>query len=338
MATCVNPADKTEPVWSDARWEAHERETIRRALQAASEQEAHAVAVRQARHVLRTYSTSFFVVTRFLPPAKRADVECIYAAVRYPDEVVDTFAWDTERKLAELDAWAKQYERGTACASLREALAAGVSCHLAPFTQVVRRHDIPREYYLSFLEAMRLDVTPRPFADLPDLIDAYVYGSAVVVGYFLTHVYGAVPGQFDRAIESARKLGIALQLTNFLRDIREDHRRGRLYIPLDMLRARGVTDPDPTRPAQRAAFEGVVRDLCRIAQSHYDEALADLDAFAPDSRVAIRACVRVYGRLNARISQGEAAFLHRASVPFVEKFRLLPMSKYWRLPIAYLSH
>src|SRR5690349_3245745 len=112
------------------------------------------------------------------------------------------------------------------------------------------------------------------------------YGSAIVVGYFLTYVYGSPTRQdFARALTSARHLGIALQLTNFLRDVGEDQRRGRLYLPLEMLRVEGVEEPNATDPGQRAAFRRVLRNMARIAEDHYARALTDLDAFAPDSRV-----------------------------------------------------
>jgi phytoene synthase len=324
--------------WSEQQWGERGAAAASRALSVTDDSVAWQLLVRHARAVLRTYSTSFFVVTRFLPKYKRDQVEAIYAAVRYPDEVVDTFDWPTARKHAELDAWEAQYETGIASGSVREAVAAGVSPHLAPFTAVVRQNGIPPEHYRAFLEAMRRDVSPRPFDSLDDLIRSYVYGSAIVVGYFLTYVYGPdKPGDMERALQSARDLGIALQLTNFLRDVREDHRRGRLYMPLDLLRARGVEAPDPSDPAQREAFESVMREVVRVADEHYERASENVDAFARDSRTAIRACERVYRELNARIGASEHAIAHRESVPFRDKFRLLPASKYWRLPWAYLS-
>src|SRR5262245_53315106 len=76
--------------WSEQRWQALESETRKLALQTASEAEAWRLIVRRARYVMRSFTTSFFIVTRFLPVAKREQVEAVYAAVRYPDEIVDT--------------------------------------------------------------------------------------------------------------------------------------------------------------------------------------------------------------------------------------------------------
>ena len=328
-------------VWTLEDWHAVERETRARALAARSESAAWRVVTKQARAVMRAYTTSFFIVSRFLPAAKRAEVEAVYAAVRYPDEIVDTFPLAQAARLRALDEWGEGYEQGLEAASLGEALCAGVPCFLAAFSRVVRERGIPPEHYRAFLTAMRRDATPHPFETLEDLIENYIYGSAIVVGYFLAHIYGAsAPGDFTRATASARSLGTALQLTNFLRDVGEDRRRGRVYLPEDSLRAEGIAgacglDVDDAR--QRPALARVLRRLATIAETHYAAAERDLDAFSPDCRVAIRACIGVYRRLNTRIGQRpDAAVVRRESVPASEKFAVLPSSKYWRIPLAYL--
>ena len=101
------------------------------------------------------------MVTRFLPPPKRAEVEVIYAAVRYPDEIADTFALPEAAKVALLDNWRGAYEKALPQPGLREALAAEVPPFLAAFTEVVRRRSIPPRHYLDFLDAMRHDVRDR---------------------------------------------------------------------------------------------------------------------------------------------------------------------------------
>lgn len=324
-------------VWGLGEWEARERGVRERALRARTEGAAWRILAAEARAVMRAYTTSFFIVSRFLPPAKRAEVEAVYAAVRYPDEVVDTFPLSAPERARLLDAWQDYYETGLAAATLREALRAGVPGHLAGFTRVVRARAIPAEHYRAFLDAMRLDTAPRPFETLADLVGSYVYGSAVVVGYFLTYVYGAVSeADFPRALRSARDLGVALQLTNFLRDVGEDQRRGRVYLPADMLREEGVDVLDVSDGRQHAAVARVVGRLAQVAARHYASADANLDAFAPDCRLAIQSCIKVYGRLNERIAGSESAVGRRESVPLGEKFRVLPPSKYWRIPLAYL--
>jgi phytoene synthase len=328
---------RARDVWSQCEWSGAELLARVTALSSGTEQAAWRVLNREARRVMRAYTTSFFIVSRFLPRAKREEVEAVYAAVRYPDEVVDTFPLNAHMKLGLLDEWGAHYETGIRSATLLEALSQGVPAHLAGFTRVVRERDIPVEHYRAFLGAMRLDVTPRPFRTLDDLVGSYVYGSAVVVGYFLTHVYGARdPRLFARALDAARDLAVALQLTNFLRDVVEDQRRGRVYLPADALRAEGIETLDASDPKQQDKLERVLRKLAAYAAEHYASAEAGLDAFAPDCRPAVQSCIKVYGRLNERIAASGRGAAHRESVPLREKLRVLPPSKYWRIPLAYL--
>lgn len=324
-------------LWSAADWQQVEAQTRTQTQTATTDLVAWEIIVKQARGVLRNYSTSFFVVTRFLPPHKRAQVEAIYAAVRYPDEIVDSFPLPPAQRAQLLDEWAAQYEIALRLPSLSAMLLADVPVFLACFAKVVQDAGIPPQHYRAFLDAMRLDVWPRGFRTLDDLIDSYIYGSAIVVGYFLAFVYGENQrGDFDRALDSARDLGIALQLTNFLRDVSEDQKRGRVYLPQDMLQYEGITAMDAADPQQQAALSRVLRRLTTITEEYYDRALAGLDAFAPDSQVAIRACIDVYRQLNGRIANSPRGILHRESVPARAKFKVLPVSKYWRLPLAYL--
>ena len=329
---------RTATAWTDADWRQLERETARRALRCRTEHAAWEEIQRHARRVLSTYSSSFFIVTRFLPPAKRAQVEVVYASVRYPDEIVDTFPLSAAERIERLQSWGEQYERARGFTSLREALDRGIPSVLAAWGSVVNRAGIPPEYYREFLAAMRHDAAPRPFATLDDLVEGYVYGSAVVVGYFLAHVYGPARGStLAAALPVARELGIALQLTNFLRDVREDARRGRVYLPQDLLGREGIDRLDVDDPAQYPALRRVVTGLARHADGLYGSAQRRVGVFAEDSRVAIQACIDVYRQLNARIERTTEGLLQRQHVPFLEKYRVLPPSKYWRLPLAYLA-
>lgn len=336
--TQQSESDALASVWSHAQWEETARRARYEAFEAGDDAQRGRLLTRRCRQVLRTYSTSFFIVTRFLPREKRSQVEAIYAAVRYPDEIVDTFPWTKEEQLAALDDWQSGFETALGCPNLEAMLRAGVPVFLAPFAKAVRDCGIPPAYYRSFLDAMRRDAAPEPFDTVNHLIDDYIYGSAIVVGYFLAHIYGpSSSSAWDRALHAARDLGIALQLTNFSRDVREDFRRGRLYLPLDLLRRHGITEPNPNDPAQQTAFARAVHAFARKADDYYARAEAGLDAFAPDSTVAIASCVRVYRELNRRIIANQHAIVHRESVPLHAKFRLLPPSKYWRLPLAYLT-
>jgi phytoene synthase len=324
--------------WSLSKWmslDAVLKDKLRASRHDAKSREIITV---HARRVMRHYTTGFFIVSRFLPKAKRNDVELIYAAVRYPDEVVDTFDIPNEQKYGLLQQWRDGYEKALSQPSLSGALKEDVPPFIASFSDLVKRHAIPEVYYRSFLDAMAFDIAPRPFKALDDLIEGYIYGSAIVVGYFLTHVYGASSATaFSDAMDSARNLGIGLQLTNFLRDVKDDANRGRLYLPQDMLLAHGIERFDPQDHEQQDALKEVVHELAGIANGYYDRSFESLDAFCPDSRIAIKACIDVYRMLNQRIADSGLGIDHRESVPMAEKLKPLPASKYWRIPMAYLT-
>lgn len=324
--------------WNQEQWRQLEIALRHELIAASDETAAWKHVTRAARRVMARYSTSFFIVSRFLPPCKRDRVEVIYASVRYPDEVVDTFAIPNEQRFRRLDEWSGDYERAVELPDWREAVSEGVTPFLAAFGKVVRESSIPPEHYRAFLAAMRMDVAPRPFETLDDLIESYVYGSAIVVGYFLAHVYG--PAKLERmpdALACSRDLGIALQLTNFIRDVREDCRRGRVYLPQDLLRA---ADADMERlddPLHRKRVIGVIRQVAACAEDAYRRSAENLEAFAPDSRIAIKACIDVYGKLNQRIMASADCVSQRESVPAFEKFMALPARKYWHLPLCALG-
>ena len=320
--------------WNPEQWARFDASLRRETLATGGGEEAWRRVTRGALRVMARYSTSFYIVSRFLPSHKRERVEVIYAAVRYPDEVVDTFDVPDTEKVRRLDGWAGDYERALAIPDFRAAIAEGVPPVLAGFVRVVREAGIPPEHYRAFLGAMRMDVAPRPFATMDDLIDTYIYGSAVVVGYFLAHVYGpARPGGLGPALCGARELAIALQLTNFVRDVGEDRRRGRVYLPQDLLQACGADMDRLDDPGNRKRVLAVIRAVAAHAEESYERAESAVDRFAPDARVAIRACIDVYRKLNSGILSGRDCVARRESVSPWRKFRALPSCKYWRLPL-----
>jgi phytoene synthase len=323
--------------WSLSEWKDLEVRVKRDVDACRTDTDAREKIIRHARHVMRHYTTGFFIVSRFLPKAKRDDVELIYAAVRYPDEVVDTFDISNDQKLELLTEWRSGYAAAMQTESICESLKNDTPPFVASFADLVKRHDIPEAYYQAFLDAMQFDIAPQPFETLDDLINGYIYGSAIVVGYFLTHVYGASsPQAFDDAMESAKNLGIGLQLTNFLRDVQDDARRGRIYLPMELVRAHGIKEFNPENKQQQVVLKDVVKEMTRMADDYYEKSFQTLNAFHPDSRIAIKACIDVYRMLNTRIAESDLGINHRESVPIMEKLKPLPASKFWRIPLAYL--
>ena len=298
------------------------------------------VAVKFSRKVLKTHSTSFFIVTRFLPKFMRDEVELVYGSVRFPDEIVDSFDIKNDEKKVLLSNWRNKYRLALESGSFEDSINKDVPILLAGFTEVVKKYSIPSSYYESFLDAMELDVEPRNFENTDDLIDNYVYGSAIVVGYFLAYVYGSSQSDnFKETLKSSKELGIALQLTNFIRDINEDLKRGRIYIPKTILKNNGIELKNYANNVNQntTSINSARMELASIANKYYKESEKGIESFSPDSRVAIKACIELYGKLNERIISRGNDIKVRESLSWSEKLGALPSSKYWKLPMAYLK-
>ena len=298
------------------------------------------VAVKFSRKVLKTHSTSFFIVTRFLPKFMRDEVELVYGSVRFPDEIVDSFDIKNDEKKALLLNWRNKYRLALETSSFEDSINNDVPILLAGFTEVVKKYSIPTSYYESFLDAMELDVEPRNFENTDDLIDNYVYGSAIVVGYFLAYVYGSSQSDnFKETLKSSKELGIALQLTNFIRDINEDLKRGRIYIPKTILKNNGIELKNYANNVNQntTSINSARMELASIANKYYKESEKGIESFSPESRIAIKACIELYGKLNDRIISRGNDIKTRESLSWSEKLGALPSSKYWKLPIAYLK-
>ena len=298
------------------------------------------VAVKFSRKVLKTHSTSFFIVTRFLPKFMRDEVELVYGSVRFPDEIVDSFDIKNDEKKALLSNWRNKYRLALESGSFEDSINKDVPILLAGFTEVVKKYSIPPSYYESFLDAMELDVEPRDFEDTDDLINNYVYGSAIVVGYFLAYVYGSSQiDNFEETLKSSKELGIALQLTNFIRDINEDLKRGRVYIPKTILNNNGIDLKNYGNNVNQntSSINAARMELASIANKYYKESEKGIESFSSESRIAIKACIELYGKLNDRIISRGNDIKTRESLSWSEKLGALPSSKYWKLPIAYLK-
>ena len=298
------------------------------------------VAVKFSRKVLKAHSTSFFIVTRFLPKFMRNEVELVYGSVRFPDEIVDSFNIKNDDKKALLLNWRNKYRLALETSSFEDSINNDVPILLAGFTEVVKKYSIPTSYYESFLDAMELDVEPRNFENTDDLIDNYVYGSAIVVGYFLAYVYGSSQiDNFKETLKSSKELGIALQLTNFIRDINEDLKRGRIYIPKTILKNNGIELKNYANNVNQntTSINSARMELASIANKYYKESEKGIESFSPESRIAIKACIELYGKLNERIISRGNDIKVRESLSWSEKLGALPSSKYWKLPMAYLK-
>jgi len=179
------------------------------------------------------HGKTYYLATLLLPAHKRPFVHALYGFARYADEIVDDLAssLSDQEKAAHLKTWGD---------SVLASIATGVSTdHVgAALIDTVRRFNIPQQHFVDFLHSMTMDLTVNTYKTYEDLME-YVYGSAAVIGLQMVPILGPLS---DKAYESAKKLGIAFQLANFIRDVGEDLDRGRIYLPLDELAQFGVDE------------------------------------------------------------------------------------------------
>ena len=177
------------------------------------------------------HGKTYYLATLLLPAHKRPFVHALYGFARYADEIVDDLAstLSDQEKAAHLKTWGD---------SVLASIATGISTdHVgAALIDTVRRFNIPQQHFVDFLHSMTMDLTVGSYKTYDDLME-YVYGSAAVIGLEMVPILGPLS---EGAYEPAKKLGIAFQLANFIRDVGEDLDRGRIYLPLDELAQFGV--------------------------------------------------------------------------------------------------
>ena len=256
---------------------------------------------------IRRHSRSFSFASRLLPAAKRTDVERLYAWCRWCDDGVDAAA--SPHHALEFVERASQ-DVGRIAAG--ESPVAGESRWLA---ELVGRHDIPLQAASALLEGMRSDLTPIAGFHEADLM-RYCFRVAGAVGVLLCPILGL---RDRRHLPHAAALGMGMQFTNIARDVAEDWRRQRCYLPVewtDGLRP-GDGAPDPRRVRRG------VRTILEVADGYYRAGEAGIGGLDADARLAVRAAARIYHAIGTRIRRRDFQVLdERARVSTLGKLRL----------------
>ncbi|WP_435179579.1 phytoene/squalene synthase family protein [Halorussus sp. AFM4] len=232
--------------------------------------------LRRSKAIQRRTGRTFHVATRLLPRRVRHPTYVLYAFFRVADEVVDD---PGEASPAEQR---RRLERLRDEALGRRETDDDV---LAAFSEVREEYGIPDEEVETFLDAMLTDVEKRRWESYDELA-AYMRGSAAAVGVMMQHVMGVADP--DRARPHAVALGEAFQLTNFLRDVREDvEERDRIYLPGDTRERHGVTAADVRRCEPTEGFRAAMAAELSRAERRYREGVAGIEHLPADCRFAV---------------------------------------------------
>ncbi|MGN6474157.1 MAG: phytoene/squalene synthase family protein [Mycobacteriales bacterium] len=260
---------------------------------------------RACRAVNAAHGRTFYLATLLLPPAKRPPVHALYGFARRADEIVDAIdpTLSLEARDRQLTEWTELLLRG-----------AGEDPIMPAVHDTIVRNNIPLHLFDDFLSSMRMDLEIAEYATWHDLV-VYMQGSAAAIGSELLPVLGTVPGSMNEAEPYARTLGIAFQLTNFIRDVGEDLARGRVYLPKDDLAAFGVTVDDLASGIVDANIKALLAFEISRAHELYRSAEPGINLLHPSSRECVRTAFRLYrGILDAVERSGYRVLDRRAAV------------------------
>lgn len=263
---------------------------------------------REAARATATGSRSFYLATRFFPRDLARAAHGVYWFCRFTDDLVDECP-DIATGRRDLEHWTP---------ALRSALDGGPIEHpvLKVFADTVARFRIPHELPFELIEGMRMDLNGTRYRDFAEL-RVFCYRVASVVGLMMCHVIG----YSGNALERAEELGIAMQLTNILRDVGEDLDRGRIYLPVDDLHEFGYSEADLRARVRNQPFRRLMRFQASRARQFYASATPGIALLNPKGRFAVKISADIYAAILRRIERSDYdVFGQRAVVPAIEKY------------------
>ncbi|MFC1713327.1 phytoene/squalene synthase family protein [Candidatus Poribacteria bacterium] len=264
--------------------------------------------------VTKAHSRTFYLASGLLPPAKRRAARALYAFCRISDDLVDNASGDPE---LELQSWKMRVLANNPPLDDQVAMA---------WADTRRQYRIPTGYAEQLLDGVARDIAQTRY-DTFDNLTEYCYGVAATVGLMSMHIIGF---SGPEAIPYAVKMGVALQLNNILRDVGEDWRAGRIYLPKEDLDAFGLAEEDIQAGCVDDRWRAFMDFQIERNRRLYAESMPGIALLHPDGRFAIAAAAELYRAILANIEANDwDVFNHRAYVSKWGKLRRLP-GIWWR--------
>jgi 15-cis-phytoene synthase len=253
--------------------------------------------------------SSFYYSFRLLPPPRRTAISALYAYCREVDDAVDEVP-DPGVARVKLAWWRTEVD----------AIFTGTPQHpvALALAKAVERYGLAQSNLLTVIDGMQMDLEKARYVDFAEL-ETYCDRVAGVVGLMSASIFGYEDAS---TLVYARKLGVAFQLTNIIRDVGEDARRGRIYLPQDELARFGVAPSDVLRAHSSPAFVDLMRFQTERARAWYDAALAALPARDRRAQRAGLAMAAIYRTLLDEIARDGYQVLDR-------RIALTPLRKLW---------
>jgi phytoene synthase len=275
------------------------------------------LAYRQAGRITKAHSKSFHLASALLPEEKRSAVRALYAFCRTVDDIVDEVEFNQDRDF-ELDYWRRIVQTATAPADDLVALA---------WADTLTRYHIPSHYALQLINGVARDLTQTRYQTFDDLA-TYCYGVASTVGLMSMYIVGF---QNHDAIPYAIKLGVALQMTNILRDVGEDYRNGRLYLPREELAFHGIRESEIANGQVTDRWSQFMRFQIERTRQLYEESWEGIKMLRREGRLAISAASVFYNGILDDIERNRYdVFTRRARLGTFGKISRIP-ALWWKL-------
>jgi phytoene synthase len=273
-------------------------------------------AYKHAEVVTAEHSKSFHFASGLLPEEKRSAVRALYAFCRTVDDIVDESS-DDERE-SRLDYWRTMIE--TASFADNDLVAAA-------WADTVARYLIPRHYVMQLIDGVNRDLTQSRYQTFDELT-TYCYGVASTVGLMSMYIVGF---KTNAAIPYAIKLGVALQMTNILRDVGEDYRNGRLYLPREELAFYGIREHNIAEGRVTDNWRQFMKFQIERTRQLYEESWAGVKMLEREGQLAIGAASVFYQGILEDIEKHDYdVFSRRASLSALGKVSRIP-SLWWKI-------